>query len=463
MTQPSSDAVAHDARFEALCEQVAEAMRRLRVPGAAVGLMHQGREYTAGFGVTNVDCPASVSAKTLFQIGSITKTVTATAAMRLVEAGTLALDTPIRTYLPDLRLADESVAARVTLRHLLTHTAGWEGDFGLMEDTGRGDDALARYVASLSQARQQTPLGTVWSYNNAALQLAGRVIEAVTGKPYETAAHELVLAPLGMSHAYFFPEQVMLHSFVAGHNVVNDQAAVARPWPIPRNANPAGGVTTSVGDMLRYARFQMVDGTAADGTRVLSRASLDLMQSPLVEAGVRGWVGLTWFMQEWDGVRVIGHDGGTIGQIARLRLAPARDFALVMLTNASRGGALVEEVTRWAFARYLGLAEPERVPQPRTPEQLASFAGHYVSTARVVDLALREGTLTMQSHDSERVRAQMENPAPPQPPFAVAFYAEDRIVATDGPFTGDTAEFLRNQDGSIAWLRVGGRLYRHEG
>jgi CubicO group peptidase (beta-lactamase class C family) len=131
-----------DPTFEPLHEQIRSAMQRLNVPGVSVGILHQGKEHTAGFGVTNVDHPSAVAAETLFQIGSITKTVTATAVMRLVEAGTLDLDTPIQRYVPDLQLADETVAARVTMRHLLTHTAGWDGDFALTVNTGRGDDAL---------------------------------------------------------------------------------------------------------------------------------------------------------------------------------------------------------------------------------------------------------------------------------------------------------------------------------
>ncbi|HEU5438673.1 MAG TPA: serine hydrolase domain-containing protein [Ktedonobacterales bacterium] len=448
--------------FELLHEQIVAAMQRLHVPGVALGILHEGKQHTAGFGVTNANYPSPVSSDTLFQIGSITKTLTATAIMRLVEAGTLDLDTPVRTYVPDLALADESVAEGVSLRHLLTHTAGWEGDFALLLNTGRGDDALARFIAMLPQAQQLTPLGMVWSYNNAGFYLAGRVLEAVTGKPYETAATELVLDPLGMSHSHFFPEQVMLNSFAVGHNASAEAVEVARPWPIPRNANAAGGITATAGDLLRYARFHMSAGTAADGTHVLSRASLNLMQTPQVEAGARRSVGLSWFIEDWNGVRVLGHDGGTIGQVARLRFVPARNFALAILTNADRGGDLMLEVTRWVLRHYLGVTEPERIHQPRTPEQLAGYAGHYVATLTLADLTLRDGVLVLETRDSDRIRELIENPPPPPPPSPVAFYGEDIIIATEGPLKDMTAEFLRNPDGGIAWLRLGGRLYRRE-
>src|SRR5262245_3298695 len=121
---------------EVVRETTLAGMDRFRVPGVAVGVLHDGQESIEGFGVTSVEDPLPVDATALFQIGSITKTFTATAVMRLVEQGKLDLDVPFRTYLPDLWLVDESVAARVTLRHALTHVAGWPGD--LFEDCGPG-------------------------------------------------------------------------------------------------------------------------------------------------------------------------------------------------------------------------------------------------------------------------------------------------------------------------------------
>ena len=167
------------ATSQALDDVVEHVMREHPVPGVAVGLIADGEETVNGFGVTNVDHPLPVDGDTLFQIGSITKTVTATALMRLVERGTVSLDAPVRTYLPELRLHDEGVAAAVTLRHLLTHAGGWFGDF--FDDTGVGDDALAKYVDRLVELDQLTPLGTVWAYNNAGFNVGTGVSIPLTG------------------------------------------------------------------------------------------------------------------------------------------------------------------------------------------------------------------------------------------------------------------------------------------
>ena len=165
---------------EALAARVTDAMARLRVPGVAVGILHQGEETVTGFGVTNVDHPLPVDGDTLFQIGSTTKTVTGTTAMRLVEMGKLDLDAPVRTYLPRLRMVDPEAEASVTLRHLFTHTGGWLGDY--FDDFGSGGDALQRMVEAMAALPQLAPLGEIWSYNNSGYYLAGRVIEIASGK-----------------------------------------------------------------------------------------------------------------------------------------------------------------------------------------------------------------------------------------------------------------------------------------
>lgn len=455
-TMKHSEAEA-DPAFQPLHGRITEAMERLHVPGVAVGVIHDGAEHVAAFGVTNVDYPVPVVEDTLFQIGSTTKTLTATVALRLVDMGKLDLDAPVRAYLPDLRLADEATAAGVTTRHLLTHTAGWSGDHFL--DTGRGEDALAGYVASMAGLSQLTPLGQVWSYNNAAFSLAGRVIEAIAGKPYETVVRELALDPLGMRHSFYFPEEVMVRSFAVGHNVVDDEPRVATPWNLARTNNPAGGLASSARDQLRYARFHMGDGTAADGTRVLSRESIALLQTPSVPAADDERMGLAWFIHDSGDVRTVRHGGATNGQISAFMFAPARGFALTILTNANQGSELNEEVTKWALEHYLGIVEPTPTPLEWTEAQLAAYAGRYAAALTVADLVARDGSLVLELSYSD---FPADEPPPAPPPARVALYAEDRIIVLDGPLKDARGEVLRGADGNIAWLRLGGRVHRRE-
>jgi CubicO group peptidase (beta-lactamase class C family) len=461
MREQDAQANGAGAKWRAVCECVVGHMERLKVPGVAVGVLCDGQEHIAGFGVTSVEHPLPITEDTLFQIGSITKTFTATAIMRLVEMGKIDLEAPIRTYLPDLRLADETVAAHVTMRHLLTHTAGWEGDY--FNDFGLGDDALAKMVAKMADLPQLTPLGAVWSYNNAGFYLAGRVIEVVTGTAYETALKELVLDPLALERSFFFAHDVITHRFAVGHQTVDERTRVARPWAIGRAAHPAGGIVCTIGDLLRYARFHMGDGTAAGGTRLLQPETLRLMQTPLLPTTGLSMIGLSWMLMSVDGVTLAGHSGGTNGQIAEFRMAPARSFAFACCANWEDGGLLSQEVLHVAVKEYLGLSWPQATPQVVPDEQLLPYVGRYATSMTQLDLNPEDGGLVLHLTPKGGFPTPETPPPPAPPPGRFVFYAEDRIIGVDGVFKDMRGEFLRNADGSIAWLRLGSRIHGRVG
>lgn len=448
-------------KIEALTEQIRAGMERHGVPGVAVGLWADGYAWAAGFGVTSLENPLPVTPETLFQIGSISKTFTGTLVMRLVEAGKLELDVPVRQYLPELKLADESVAANVTLRHLLTHTAGWAGD--LFIRTGHGDDALHKYVLEMAKLRQLTPLGKVWSYNNAAFALAGRVIERVMGQPYETVCREWVLGPLGLEHSFFFPEEVMVHRFAVGHLPIGGEPRIARPWALARNANAVGGLSSTVKDLLRYARFHLNDGKTERGEQVLLPESVTLMQTPQVSAADRQQMGLSWFLREVSGVRIVSHGGATNGQMAALWFVPARRFAFAILTNHHYGMLLNNEVGKWVREHLLGLHEPVREPLPASLEQLSEYAGRYLEGAmgNQISLEPHEGRLVFRFTAGDR-SGITETPADLPPPMNVAMLEPDWLTLTDGPGKGALLEFLRSEGGRIEWVRYSSRVYQRQ-
>jgi CubicO group peptidase (beta-lactamase class C family) len=454
-----------DPTFQQLSEEVVHEMERLHVPGVAIGIAHADAEYMAGFGVTNVDHPLPVTADTLFQIGSTTKTVTGMVAMRLVEQGTLDLDAPIRTYLPQLRLASEEAAARVTLRHLFTHTGGWVGDY--FDDLGNGDDALAKITERMADLPQLTPLGSIWSYNNSGFYLAGRVIEKATGQPYETVVQELVFDPLDMKMSFFFAADAITHRVAAGHRSSFQQdephVEVARPWALARTAHPAGGIISTVRDQLRYARFQMGDGEQGAMTRLLAPATMALIQSPLVPAANGEFMGVTWFVREVAGTRILRHGGATNGQMSAFVMVPSRRFAITVLTNADRGGELHQKITRRALELYLGIRETPPAPRNLPTEQLVPYAGCYDSAMTTYKLSLRDGGLIAQVSYKGGF-PDKDSPAPPAPPaFRLAVCGEDQVIALDPPFQDVRGELLRDPDGRIAWFRIGGRIHARQG
>lgn len=446
---------------EALLAQINECMARTGVPGVAVGVLFNGQEETVGVGHTNQQHPLPVRPDTLFQIGSISKTMTATVAMRLVEEGKLDLDTPLHHYLPTLRLQDNTATTQATLRHLFTHTGGWVGDY--FEDTGRGEDALERYVANMAHLPQSTPLGKLWSYNNAGFSLAGRVIEAVTGQPFETVVQEYLFAPLGMTMSFFFPEDVMIHRFAVGHTVTATETTIATPWALRRSAHAAGGVTSTIIDMLRYARFHLAGGRAANGSPLMQPATVTTMQTRQAAAGsMADGVGISWLLNTLDGVPLISHGGATNGQIAQLWLAPSRDFALVILTNANRGREVTRDLSNWALNHYLGLQQPLLQHQSLSPEELHPYTGYYTAQLSDVEVTAGNGGLILQVISKGGFPDKNSPPGPQAAPAPAAFFDQDRVVITDGPTKEAKCEFVRNDQGAICWFRVGGRLHRRQ-
>ena len=442
-----------DPQFKAVAEEIVEGMARLPIPGLAVGVLHAGQTYSAGFGVTSVENPLPVTADTLFQTGSITKTFTATILMRLMEQGRLELDRPIRAYLPDFHLSDKDVAARATIRHLLTHTGGWLGDY--FNDFGSGDDAQQKMVEAIATLPQWTPLGEVWSYCNTGFNIAGRIIEVITGQTYEAAAQALLLDPLEMKHSFYFPHDVMVHRFAVGHEVIEQQPHVARPWPIGRAGHPVGGVVSTINDLLKYAQFHM-----SDGQGLLKAETLKLMQTPQVPASGLDVFGLSWFITPIGDTPVLRHGGATHGFTAELTLVPSRQFAIVTLTNSDYGAVLYGPLRANAIKRYLGIDWPNPPQISMEPEQLKHYVGDYDAPEDWVEVRVRDGELWLQQHPKGGFPTPDDPPGETPPPTRLAFWGEDKIIGLDEPFKGARGEFLRNADGSISWFRFSSRVHR---
>jgi CubicO group peptidase (beta-lactamase class C family) len=466
-TRPAPAATGTAARlFRELDQKIEAGMARFAIPGAAVGVLYRGVEYLKGYGVTNVDYPVPVDADTVFRIGSTTKTFTGTTVMRLVEAGRLALDAPVRRYLPDFQTADPSVAGRVTVRQLLNHTAGWLGD--CFQDFGQGDDAAARYAAGIARLPQLTPPGTVFAYNNAAVEVAGRVIEAVTGAPYEVAARALLIDPLGLAHSRYFTDEIVGFNVAASHNVVDGKAVVEpaffRLW---RSLNAAGGLISSARDQLRYARFHLGDGTVpGGGVRLLTRQSLLAMRSHPGPGGTMfvelDGVGVSWTLRpSAEGVRIVQHGGDWAGQHSGFLMVPDRGFAITLLTNSEGGPALVSElfVDDWALRRFAGVSNLPAVPRALSPQELAPYEGRYTqqSVGPAGDLTTSEFELT--ASDGQLV-ATIGGAVIAR----LAFYRHDFVIplGPDGTPGNTRANFVRGSGGRVDWLRVGARLARHE-
>lgn len=442
---------------------IREQKARWTVPGVVIGVLRDGEREIRAYGVASLETGYPVRPDTLFPIGSIGKVYTAALVMTLVDEDKLDLDAPVITYLPELRLADARARDTVTLRQLLSHQGGFFGDY--YDDFGMGDDALAHCVATFANLRQFTAPGELWAYCSSGFMLAGRVVEVVTGQPFETAMRERVFRPLGLDHSFLFAHEAIAYPTAAGHFPKvpgGDQHEVVRTYLLPRNVSPAGGVISDAGDLLTFAEFFHGDGMW-NGRRVLSAAALEAMlrsqtrSASFPAAGFAEWGGLGWAISFIEGVKVIEHGGSLNGFQVKLKVVPERHFAIAILTNSGRGGVVGDRVAGWALDHILGLRAHELGAISLPEHVLARVAGSYRS------MGGEEVTFTVENGGLRRVikeidpRTSCEQALPSH--LLRPISESEFVVVTQDENEGSQLDFVGGDDGGIRFLRMDGRLY----
>ncbi len=366
--------------------------KKHHVPGAQLGILDGDDLVEVACGVLNNRTGQPATTESVFQIGSITKVWTATVVMQLVDEGLVGLDSPVVEVLPELQLSDPDVTKSVTIRHLLTHTSGIDGD--VFTDTGRGDDCLEKYTELLAGVAQNHPLGATWSYCNSGWSVLGRVIEKLTDQTWDQAMRERLFTPLGLTRTMTLAEEAILHEVAIGHVDAEGKQVPTSVWDLPRSVGPAGLVKSTVRDVLGFAKLHLSGGLAPDGTRVLSAESAEAMtrhEADLPDKFILGdsW-GLGWIRFGWHGHRLIGHDGNTLGQAGFLRLLPEQGVAVAMLTNGGNTRDLYEDLYREIFAEVAGvdMSEPFTPPTEPVEVDIAPYVGTYArSSVRMEVLA----------------------------------------------------------------------------
>ncbi|MEV4416174.1 serine hydrolase [Catellatospora sp. NPDC049609] len=371
---------------EWLQRRLPELLAEHGVPGAAVAVSAGGEVVEHAAGVLSKATGVEATVDSVFQIGSITKVWTVTLLMQLADEGLLDVDAPVRRYLPEFTLADDGAAAAITVRQLMCHTAGFEGD--IFTDTGRGDDCVEKYVATLGGVAQLFAPGELFSYNNAGYCVLGRIVEVLRGKPYDECMREHLFTPLGLTHAANGPYEAILFRAAVGHVQPGpDAEPVPAPvWALARSNAPAGSMLAmNPRSLLAFARMHVQGGRAADGTVVLSEGSVAAMRQRQVDvpcAGLMGdaW-GLGWELFDWAGGPVIGHDGGTIGQSAFLRVVPGADVAVALLTNGGNPFGPYREIIPHVLRELAGVEVPALPVPPAEPRPVdaSRYVGTYAS------------------------------------------------------------------------------------
>lgn len=431
------------------------------VPAAAVAVGLGSEVVDAAAGVLNLSTGVEATTDSVFQIGSVTKVWTATMIMQLLDEGLLDLDERVRAYLPGFTIADDSAADVITVRQLLCHTAGFEGDN--FTDTGRGDDAVEKFVALLGDVPQLYPPGELFSYNNAGYSVLGRIVEVLRGRSYDDCLVERLFTPLGLTHAAASPWEAIMHRVAMGH-VQHDPESAQAPapfWAMARSNGPAGSMLSMTArDLIAFARMHLDHGAAAGGAQVLEAASVEAMQTrqvtlPDLRVLGTGW-GLGWELFENVGTPMIGHDGNTVGQASFLRVLPDSGLAIALLTNGGDPYGLFHAVVGGILEKFAGvtLAPPPTPPaDPEPVEHAARYLGTYGN---------RTLEITVSQDEAGRIWSEIRPKETPDPDSQVqrselVSFAPDVLIPVEAmsglhiphAFIGEDV------DGRARWVHIG--------
>ncbi len=377
----------------------ARQMGKLDVPGVSVALVSdEGVLWMKSYGYADVERDIPASTRSVYQIGSISKLITATAVMQRVEQRALDLDAPIQKYLPEFSIHSRwDRTVQPTLREMLSHHSGLptyylKGFFS--------QQPLIELVHALKDEHLAYRPRETFNYSNLGPNIAGAALERLSGQDFPHTLQQTLLDPLGMQHSSFALDERVRENLARGY--VKRQPVES----VTLRDVPAGGLFSNVEDLARFMRMVLGQGTL-DGKRILSRESVATMLTPQFtdapfDFGQR--FGLGWMLSGipiHNAGPVVWHNGGTKTFISQMVLLPEKKLGVVVLANADRAGPMVyeaaEEVLRLALEAREGIQQP---PAPvraleitLKPEQLDRYVGDYSFNGALARIERRDNRL----------------------------------------------------------------------
>lgn len=352
-------------------QSIPQQMLDQNVPGLALAVVDEaGILWKEGFGCTDRDCAKPVTPDTLFSVQSTSKTVTATALMFAIQDGLVDFDTPVSKFLPNFHVKsvfEERPEDKITLRHLLSHTAGFTHDPPYGNNNDLGPYSFEQHIESISDTWLGFPVGSAYYYSNIGPDLAAYILQVRAGKPFYQYVQERMLAPLGMTRSSYDQQQVRRDS----------DRAIGHTWPFASAPFDmpfvgAGGFFTSASEMAAFIRFQINRGVV-DGRQLLDAKLLDTMYSYHFDSAARvDAYGLGIAHNSIDNIPVLLHGGGGVGFLCDMYWFPDLKLGIILLTNSTDHG-----LQRQTAPQILG--DLARTPKTVYNERLASLQGHFPS------------------------------------------------------------------------------------
>jgi CubicO group peptidase (beta-lactamase class C family) len=328
-----------------IAETAERAMQTFNTPGMAIGIVRGGElVYAAGHGVKSIESGEPVDPDTIFQIASLTKAFTTAALGILVDEGKLGWDDRVIDYLPEFRMYDPWVTREFTIRDLLTHRSGLglgAGDLLFWPDQ---ESTRQEILQAMRHLKPATSFRTAYAYDNLLYVIAGEVVDAVSGMPWEDFVETRIMAPLGMDDCRALPSRVTDSGNRATPHMEVDGELRTTFFSGGGPTAAAGAVNCNLTGLARWAAMHLAGGEMPDGRRLLSAATHAELWKPVTLMPVSDlWreharthfraYGLGWGLQDFLGHLYVSHSGGLQGMTTYIALLPELDVAVIVLTN----------------------------------------------------------------------------------------------------------------------------------
>lgn len=335
---PQTSASSEEAAviIEKYRDTIQKQIRKQGITGLAITLVSDEEVlWSEGFGCTDRTCQTQVTEDTPFGIGSMSKSMTATAILLAVEDGLVDLDQPISTYLPDFTvhsIFDDRPQDLITLRMLLSHTAGFTQEAPVGNNNEPDPGTWDAHITSISDTWLIFPVGQGYSYSNLGIDLAGHILEQQAGMPFQHYLKTRLFEPLGMINSTFDPEEIERQATRA-----IGQSGIYRQIPPLIPMMPAGGAFASADDLASYLQFHINQGSYK-GQTLLDPQLIDLMYRPHFQASEANSYGLgLYYSQGRYDARTLRHNGGGFGFMSQMLWYPDLKIGVAWLSNSQEG------------------------------------------------------------------------------------------------------------------------------
>ncbi|HRR08877.1 MAG TPA: serine hydrolase [Rhodothermales bacterium] len=333
-----------------------------KIPGLTISLA-DGKDivWARGFGRTDTTQRLLATPESVWRVASVTKLFTAVAIMQLVEKGVLALDTPISTYLPDIRF-NNPFEKPITLRHLLSHRSGILREPAVGSYFDPTTPSLATTLKSLSGTDVYFEPGTNLKYSNAAFTLLGYLIEKTSGMPYKTYIRNHILLPTDMPLSAIDLEPRLKPKMAVGYMWRYDGQLFRAPI-FDMGIAPAAGLNTTMPDLARFAMMLYRGGVSPTGKQVIQASTLETMWTPQFTDGKNGF-GLGFYVSDFNGLKRIQHSGVQYGIATRFSAIPSEKLAVMVSGNLDNSNTVIDRINLYATNLLLALKQKKPLPEP---------------------------------------------------------------------------------------------------